>query len=37
MHGEMNFVLLAQVPSGIKQILHGCAVLHALKLCNEGK
>ena len=33
MHGEMNFVLLAQVPSDMEQNLNGRVVVHAFKSC----
>ena len=35
MYGEMNFVLLAQVPSDIKQNLNGRVVVHAFKSCQS--
>ena len=31
MHGEMNFVLFAQVPSDMKQNLNGRVVVHAFQ------
>ena len=34
MHGEINFVLFAQVPSDMKQNLNG-RVVHAFKSCQS--